>query len=47
MDQENKIPQIKPKFNYFCFYADSISAEKQFEIEKKLKEICDNQPTKL
>lgn len=38
-----KYNQIKAKFNWFCFYAENVSPEKRFEIEQKLKEICDNQ----
>ena len=31
--------QIKSKFNWFCFYCEGVSSEKQAEIENKLKEI--------
>jgi len=34
-----KYYQIKSKFNWFCFYADGITAEEQQEVEGKLKEI--------
>jgi hypothetical protein len=34
-----KYSQIKSKFNFFCFYADGITAEEQTEVENKLKEI--------
>lgn len=34
-----KYSQIKSKWNYFCFYADGITAEEQIEVENKLKEI--------
>lgn len=34
-----KYSQIKCKWNYFCFYANGITAEEQIEVENKLKEI--------
>ena len=34
-----KYSQIKSKFNFFCFYADGITAEEQTEVEDKLKQI--------
>ncbi len=37
-----KYSQIKSKFNSFCFYADGISAEEQYEIEDDLAKIYSN-----
>lgn len=35
--------QIKSKFNDYCFYCEGISHEVSYEIEKKLKEIEENE----
>ena len=34
-----KFSQIKSKFDWFCFYANGITAEEQIEVENKLTEI--------
>lgn len=46
MEELIKLPdfllyQVKPKWFYYCFYADGCSFEKIHEIENKLKKISD------
>lgn len=37
-----KFSQIKSKFNWFCFYADGVTAERCSEIEQQLDKIYKN-----